>query len=424
VTRKGSLLEHLRFKLATEEEPDAVLVKEQQELEDQSVAEGLVQYRRRVEEAASAGHYSVSEPGKAFLAEWLEPLARHLKARCEARNRGRTPTWIEAIRKVGCEEAAFLTLRALIDGLVFREDEEETDRPTVTQIALHLGWMVKQELQDLKMREREKAMVGLGLLGECVQALPGLVTIRKRFYRKSAASDGLKTHHALILTEEALERVTALDSRLSLLHPIYMPTVIPPRPWEPGQRGGYHFALQDRYPLARPKYRIPDAAWEMFREKIDGADMYPVYQVLNVLQNVGWRINRAVWTLVSEIQQRGHPLHSAPSGLVQAAELLFGKDSCGNEAEQGQWAKRLETRRILGMAERFLDCEFYYPLKLDFRGRVYTVPSGLDPQGNDLARGLLMFAPRHAKPLGKYGRTFLAQHGVNTLGTDPRSGSL
>ncbi len=424
---ENPFLDDLKIGTLSEEEQQArraALEEEQRKLEDLAVSEGLVQYKLRVEEAAAAGQYSVSERGR--LSDWLEPLARHLEARCESQRGkpGRPPLWIGVVREVGFEEAAFFTLRGLINSFVVAKGEED-DRRTIAQIALTIGWMVKQQLQARELGERERARVGLRLLGECVEeALPDLVTVRRRFYRKSTAAGGLKTHDTLIPTGETIERIAALDNRLSMLHPVYMPTVIPPRPWQPGQRGGFHYALRDRYPLTKPKHRIPDSAWKQFRERLDKADMPVVYGALNILQSVGWSVNRAVLNLAKDIQQQGESMlaFSSSESVSRMVELLLGTRNGDEEDKQQQWSKRLETKRILGMAERFLDREIYFPMKLDFRGRVYTVPSGLDPQGNDLARGLLTFAPRHARPLGGFGRTYLAQHGVNMLGTDPQTG--
>lgn len=42
---------------------------------------------------------------------------------------------------------------------------------------------------------------------------------------------------------------------------------------------------------------------------------------------------------------------------------------------------------------------FWFPYSLDFRGRTYPIPPNFNHLGNDLSRGLLLFA--NGKPLGK-----------------------
>ena len=70
------------------------LQEQQRELEGQSVAAGIVQYKKEVEQAAKAGYYSVSKPGRALLSDWHEPFVEHLNATCKAqkRKRSRPPT--------------------------------------------------------------------------------------------------------------------------------------------------------------------------------------------------------------------------------------------------------------------------------------------------------------------------------------------
>lgn len=77
--------------------------------------------------------------------------------------------------------------------------------------------------------------------------------------------------------------------------------------------------------------------------------------------------------------------------------------------------------RILNLAKKFLDEEtIYFPQQLDFRGRVYSVPSYLSPQSQDWGKGLLEFA--ESKPLKSIESVkWLAIHGANVYGQDKLS---
>jgi DNA-directed RNA polymerase len=59
---------------------------------------------------------------------------------------------------------------------------------------------------------------------------------------------------------------------------------------------------------------------------------------------------------------------------------------------------------------------FFYPHNFDFRGRVYPIPPHLNHIGNDLSRGLLLFAD--GKRLGKSGFRWLKIHCANLMGKD------
>jgi DNA-directed RNA polymerase len=68
---------------------------------------------------------------------------------------------------------------------------------------------------------------------------------------------------------------------------------------------------------------------------------------------------------------------------------------------------------------QFLGDTFYLPHNLDFRGRAYPIPPHLNHIGNDLSRGLLLFA--EAKPLGERGLRWLKIHVANLCGFDKGS---
>ena len=59
---------------------------------------------------------------------------------------------------------------------------------------------------------------------------------------------------------------------------------------------------------------------------------------------------------------------------------------------------------------------FFFPHNLDFRGRVQPVPPHLNHIGNDLSRGLLLFA--EGKKLGSKGLKWLKIHVANLMGKD------
>lgn len=60
--------------------------------------------------------------------------------------------------------------------------------------------------------------------------------------------------------------------------------------------------------------------------------------------------------------------------------------------------------------------KFYFPHNVDFRGRAYPIPPNLNHIGDDLSRGLLMFA--EGKPLGASGLRWLKIHLSNLCGVD------
>jgi DNA-directed RNA polymerase len=110
---------------------------------------------------------------------------------------------------------------------------------------------------------------------------------------------------------------------------------------------------------------------------------------------------------------------------ARARGLTIGKLVGGSKApknstkkEQTRWQSLKWTAdKMLALAQA--DREepaLYFPIQLDFRGRLYCVPEVLNWQGSDLCRGVLIFA--EGKPLGLGGLRWLRIHGANIFGHD------
>jgi DNA-directed RNA polymerase len=79
-----------------------------------------------------------------------------------------------------------------------------------------------------------------------------------------------------------------------------------------------------------------------------------------------------------------------------------------------------EGTRALAVARMFEKYgAIYFPWKLDFRGRAYPMPQGLNPQGSKVSQGLLELAV--GKPVGQRGAYWLMVHAANCYGFDKAS---
>lgn len=68
----------------------------------------------------------------------------------------------------------------------------------------------------------------------------------------------------------------------------------------------------------------------------------------------------------------------------------------------------------LSIANHLRDRVFWMPINMDFRSRCYTIPPHLTHIGDDLCRGIMLFA--EGKPLGKKGLDWLKIHVINLTG--------
>nr|WP_316651469.1 DNA-directed RNA polymerase [uncultured Gellertiella sp.] len=210
--------------------------------------------------------------------------------------------------------------------------------------------------------------------------------------------------------------------------PDYHPCVMPPRPWTDNKNGGYWT------PYVKPRYLIRFKASTgsqkvLASDEYDAIDMPRVYAAVNALQDTAYRINRPVldvfskvWTelrwardeaYLPELDER--PLPPRTPRMMQHRETNRGKgrnDRSAPDEETAQeifeWkrkaspvhafnakraARAIGASATLRLATAFADYEaIYFPHTVDFRGRYYPMPSYLQPQGTDLARGLLTYA--------------------------------
>jgi DNA-directed RNA polymerase, mitochondrial len=215
------------------------------------------------------------------------------------------------------------------------------------------------------------------------------------------------------------------------LAPTFEPTVIPPKPWTGYTQGGYWTAFMPQTRLVEFKAaQAEQRRWAA--DEYDALDMPEVYDALNFIQDTPWRVN----SKVLEVVRWASSLHM-PIGKEFPSKPAFEKTPKPLDIETNPQAlikwKRDEKERIkrglklaskwaligqtLGVAERYADYPaIYFPHKLDFRGRMYPIPMGLQPQGDDLARGLLEFA--EGKPVTEDSEAWLAINVATAFGVD------
>jgi DNA-directed RNA polymerase len=212
----------------------------------------------------------------------------------------------------------------------------------------------------------------------------------------------------LIASPEMLLQLDNQDRYLEGLFPWYMPTTDPPKPWVMTEGGGYH---SWEIPLVKGRSR------ERHLNSSDGNPSPVVTTALNAMQDTPWRINLEVLEVMTELWQNKHlALPGIPARVAEAEPVrpddipydLKVEDMTEVQEEmllvhkraRGRWingelrraSKLLTVSQILNTAKEFISkSEFYFPYQLDWRGRAYTMPLYLSPQGPDPARGLLEF---------------------------------
>ncbi len=309
----------------------------------------------------------------------------------------------------------------------YHQDNFETNSPKHKAKVLSASLSRSSiDVSDLSMTQDMRIIVGVKLISTLIETT-GLFTDEHFKIRNGKARD----LRLLVPTEETKKWMEEADEAHALHSPLKRPMVVPPLDWDREQRGGYRFGLRGRYPLVRKSYGKTG-------REVASRVMPTVYQAVNRIQATPWRVNQRVLEVVEEILLKHRPAYLDALGLSPPSEPIKPPDIQSNEEARKRWRedqktylteinqklrrRRRKVVRVFELARTFdKSPAIYFPHNLDFRGRVYPIPSLLQPQGDDLAKGLLTFA--RGQPIGARGATWLAMHGANCLDeTDRRTG--
>lgn len=275
----------------------------------------------------------------------------------------------------------------------------------------------------------EKFHAGMILLNLFKEAT-GLIEI-VGFYVKG------KLQKQVLPSDKLLQCINDLNSKLELLHPQFLPMVCEPKEWTGIFDGGYVSPYIKRNKLIKNNSR-------KYLKKLADTPMPEVYSAINHIQNTAWQINQKVLGIVETLWEEGHAIAELPDREDEAIpvfpfpDLAEGETLTEEELEvKKAWKRevyeihkknvqkrsyRIFVSLVLRIVRQFKDYEkIYFPYQMDFRGRIYPIPVLLQPQGSDLAKGLLRFAEGKAIKGNPDAIKWFLIHGANMFGFDKAS---
>lgn len=218
---------------------------------------------------------------------------------------------------------------------------------------------------------------------------------------------GKKTHRTYGIAAEIAGMLDNIKSFVAGMQPMSLPCVVPPVPWTDANTGGYHSEAMRRIApcCIRGRPRVED---------LTDVPEIPL-RALNALQRRPWRVNRDILRIVDMIGDRfdvGEVLAQAelpkparPEWLyedmdkaemspAQLAEFAAWKVEMRewhttNKSRGVRWTRYYEAVRV---ARMFEDKTFWFVYQYDYRGRAYANTRGVNPQGSDLQKALIMGA--------------------------------
>lgn len=441
---------------------------EQAELETEMRSLGVDRYRRLVEaaeEKGRAGELFALRPLMERCHVALKEAILKFYETIEVQGKGgRNNIAYKVMKPIDVDLMAHLTIKSIID-------EIASPNVSLTNAAASIGMMIEDELHYQSFKAQDKRGFDFALAK--AKKSPSL-TYKRRHLREVAAKKGiafeaweqddrvrlgLKLIELLIestgmvetkliwigtnncrqviqASEDTVAWIDEVHKRTEWMHPTLLPTIIPPRPWESVYSGGYWTRAIRRLTLVK----TPDTG---YLAELEDRDLSRVLAAVNAVQETPWRINQRVLYAIARMRDMNATFGVIPSpekvdfpakpfwlqdGMkkehmneAQAAEFMDWKKRCSETYSENaaNTCRRIQFSRIFWVADKFSKYEeIYFPHQLDFRGRIYPIPMYLQPQGNDLCRGLLEFS--EGKPIGSdpEARMWYFSHGAGLWGVD------
>lgn len=275
----------------------------------------------------------------------------------------------------------------------------------------------------------EKFQTGLVLTKLFIEST-GLVEYENVFKKK-------RHFRYLIPTKELTEWLENMNEKLEVMQPLFLPMICPPKEWTSVLEGGYISPYLKRNKLVKNNSRD-------YLKKLETAPMPLVYEAINHLQATEWQINNRVLNVAKALWEEGRAVAELPDREDEPL-IPFPYPDRGKASEESwtedeietikKWKRdtyeihkrniqkrsvRLLCSQIIRIASQFSTYQkIWFPYQMDFRGRLYPIPVLLQPQGTDLAKGLLHFA--RGKPVDNNSIKWLEIHGANVYGYDKES---
>lgn len=288
----------------------------------------------------------------------------------------------------------------------------------------------------VKHTAKERTSLGMQLLAV-------LVETTDFFVFQEVSEDGKTQPLQLLPTDVFLKAIANAEDKSVSLAITYVPTIIPPKPWTSMWDGGYYGALSQNKTLMRYiPYARSSQTRKLYTSRLNELDLSSLYSAVNAIQATAYRINKPVLDILKYYLSIGggiaglaetKPLEQLPrfphayEDIKEDEELLKAFKAHKKKMvevvhkENQRKGKALRAVMILKTAEDFAKYDsIWFPMNIDFRGRVYPIPTGLNPQGDDMTKSLLQYA--NPVPVSTEDASdalkWLAIHGAGLAGHD------
>lgn len=442
-------------------------------LEKEMLVLGSDRVRDRVNKAREKKDMNRLRPYRSLLHEWVLPVSDAIREWIQAsqKARGVKPIALPRLKELNHDTASMVALKTILrmlgvetrgiqaiafeigtwcehearceawmtidpdswktNSAVYRKRGSNAAHQKRSRISLFNKY-VQEEIGWIGWTDEERNRVGLELIDIVLKTTKRFKVVEDPNWVPKRIKGGAYAKRPYVLDADA-DLHTWLSAAMDdeLVHsPTFMPTIIPPKEWTGPRDGGYWTPFVKTPLLIRFKASHQDQKNQAITE-YEALDMPNVYTAINAVQNTAWKINRRVYDVAKAIwdkdlaiagfpRQEEETVPARPEGVERGMDefkIWAAKAGEVRTRNATRVSHYLSYRRAFVIAERFLnEPVFYFPHMLDFRGRMYPIPSDISPQGVDLHRGLLTFAD--GKPIDEEDAQWLAIQVANCFGKD------
>lgn len=270
--------------------------------------------------------------------------------------------------------------------------------------------------------------------------LVDLVLAHTPLFTRVTNTQNQKSTTNIRISDEAQKWILNDNETRSMLMPVFLPLIIPPKDWSGMYDGGYYSpVIQSRSPFIK---RSRKSNFRLAERAVQSGAASEIMRGVNEIQRTAWRVNTDVLDTITYVYENSlgvgipssEPINTDDPFLYNGESINMKREDMTEDmkaafsewckervalytAERERVAQGLRFIRAIEVATRFRDYEsIWFTYNCDFRGRIYAAGTGLSPQGADESKGMLQFA--EGKAITDRGGYWLAVHGANTYGED------